>query len=212
MRAILLFLFFIICFVSAKSQFFRNYRPGYYYDLSGRKISGLVDLYPSRENVFYKPDEKASSSKIKIEEIKSIIINGDSMVVKSEDGKDNHLYYAKPIFATSNSKIYIKYKFVYTGSTMSTVNTVGMRNGQPVSSSSLTWTGHHSGGYIGLEEHFMYEDGNTTYELKKGNFMEVLSRILTDDTELVKRLQSKVYKFKDLQSVLEMYKNKRSVI
>ena len=51
----------------------------------------------------------------------------------------------------------------------------------------------------------MYQEGNTTYELTKSNYIDVLSKAFADVPDLVKDIQNKKYKFKQLGDIFYKY-------
>jgi hypothetical protein len=56
----------------------------------------------------------------------------------------------------------------------------------------------------------MYKDGNTTYELTRGNYIDVLSKAFADVPEFVKRVRHREFKFRELSQIFEQYRHARS--
>jgi Ran GTPase-activating protein (RanGAP) involved in mRNA processing and transport len=52
----------------------------------------------------------------------------------------------------------------------------------------------------------LYLDGNTTREVTKANYIDVLSKALADDVALVQKIQNKGFKFKELDDIVDEYK------
>lgn len=52
MRKTLLLLFSILVTLSAKAQLFKTYSPGYYYDVDGKKVTGVMSFTPTDDRFF----------------------------------------------------------------------------------------------------------------------------------------------------------------
>lgn len=199
MRKNLLIAVIMLFSIAAKAQ---PYREGYYYSSSGQKISGLISMTPSDTKIHFKQNKDARSEKIKIEDIKAIVLIGlinDSLTVLNEGKKDNDKYFSKFFLASPNTRFYLKYQ-AYHGGGMPTLTTTGLN--------TYRWTTSRS--YYGTAEITMYEDGDTTYELTKKNYIEVLSKAFADVPELARAIQNKEFKFRELNKIFIQYKQKSS--
>jgi hypothetical protein len=185
--------------ISAKAQ---NYREAYYFNGSGQKISGLISMSPTDNRIHFKQNKDASSEKIKIENIKSVVLIGlinDSLTVLNDGKKDNKKYFSHFLLASPNTRFYIKYR-IYNSGGVPTLTYTGLN--------TYRWTTSRS--YYGTAEITMYGDGNTTYELRKSNYVEVLSKAFADVPELAQAIQNKEFKFRDLNKIFIQYKQKSS--
>ena len=209
MRRFLIFLVVLLFAASAKAQ---PYVKGYYYNISGQKISGLIKFMPNWDYIHIKADQNASSDKVKIKDISSIVMmyggltGTDSLTVLTEDNKENKRYFAKFHFATPVTKFYSKFESVSSGGapSMSTLSNVPSSTGG--GSHSIThWS--NSSVYYGTEQLTMYSDGNTTHELTKKNYIEVLSKAFADVPDVVQQIQSNKYKFKQLGDIIIQYQS-----
>ena len=193
----------------------QNFYKGIYYNNNGQGTPGLIEIMPGRDYIKWKTDEKGHTEKIDISGINAVVITyselagPDSLVVLTEDSKETKRYFAKFRFATPNTRFYSKLEVVSFGGgpTMTTLSNVPNSTNNGVHSITR-WS--NSPGYTGTEQVIMYSDGNTTHELTKGNYIEVLSKAFADAPELVKQIQNKEYKFKHLGDIINYYRNHTS--
>ncbi len=199
----------LFCF-SSKAQIFKNYHDGSYYTHTGQKVSGLIAFLPYKDRIFFKADKDASSEKIMINDIKALIISYpdiDSLIVLTEDDKDDKKYFAKFLFATPTTSFYYKFREYNSGGapTMTIGSAPNSSTGsQPAFHNTYTWS--HSPIYSGTMKIPMYLDGNSTRELTKKNYVEVLSKAFADVPDLVQKIQSNEFKFKQLDEIFDEYK------
>jgi hypothetical protein len=85
MRSILIILFFMLSFVSAKSQ---KWQPGNFTDVKGNRTTGFINVYPGGKGpikdegfIEFKEDEKANPYKLSASDITSFVAGKDSFVV-----------------------------------------------------------------------------------------------------------------------------------
>jgi hypothetical protein len=85
MRSILIILFFMLCFISAKSQ---KWQPGNFTDVKGNRETGFIRINPPgrgpiRDEGFFefKPNEKANPYKLSTSDVQSFVAGKDSFVV-----------------------------------------------------------------------------------------------------------------------------------
>jgi hypothetical protein len=193
----------------------QDFYKGTYYNNNGQGFPGLIKTRPGKDYIKWKSDKKGHTEKVNIKDISSIVISynelagPDSLIVLTEDGKENKRYFAKFLFATPNTKFYSKPTLVSVGGVpgMSTLSNVPNSTGTGVHSINQWST---SPRYIGTEQVTMYTDGNTTHELKKGNYIKVLSKAFADVPDLVKQIQKKKYKFNQLDDIINYYRNHTS--
>lgn len=211
MRTILLTLCILSVTVTAKAQLFaRKYKPGYYYNLEGQKITGLLSFEVYRDEIRFKEDKEAKARDISLDQINAVITlepKKDSLVVLSEDGKNNKRYLGKFIVATPVTKLYYKFKSYSSGGapTMSygASPNMGSRGSAPAFTTTMNWSS--SAMYSGVQNILMYEENGTTYEINKGNFVETISKTMADNAEIVAQVKAKKLKFKHLDQIMEQY-------
>lgn len=206
MHRILLILLSLLIYTTGKSQPAKSYKEGYYYNLNGQKIAGLISFKPADNRIHFKTDRDARAEKILIGEIKAVVLTEgetDSLVVLSEEGKENKKYFGKLLAATPTTKFYDKFYF-YNGGGMN-MTIVGMpttnsTGSQPAYHDTMVWK--NSPGYSGMLTIVMYDDGYTTYPLTHKNYTDVLSKAFANSPEIVQEIQSGKVKFRNIQEKL----------
>jgi hypothetical protein len=217
MRKILFILIALFVSYHAKAQWFKTYNAGYYYNTSGQRISGIISFQPYFDLIYFKTNKDARSEKIKIKEIGSVVVKyggltgTDSLTVLTEDDKEKKRYFGEFLFATPTIRFY--HKFLKTSSggpqlTQSVTINSSARGSQPSFSPSFRVT--NSPYYSSTRQLTMYQDanGNSTFELTKKNYIEVLSKAFADVPDLVQKIQNKEFKFKLLNEMMNWYRNK----
>jgi hypothetical protein len=214
MYKLCLTMFCLFLCISSKAQIFKNYHDGSYYTLAGQKVSGLISVLIYKDRIFFKAGKDASAEKIMISDIKAIVISYpgvDSLTVLTEDNKDDNKYFAKFLFATPTTSFYYKFREHNTGGgpTMTIGGAANSSTGsQPAFHNTYTWS--NSPGYSGTIKIPMYLDGNSTHELTKKNYIDVLSKAFADVPGLVQKIQNKEFKFKQLDEIFDAYKQERT--
>jgi hypothetical protein len=204
MHKITIVLFSFLFWLSAGAQPKSSYRQGYYYNTSGQKKSGLISFEASENCIHFKPDKDSRSEKIKIDSIKSLVmanLKPDSLTVLTEDNKEGKKYFARLLLASSASNLYYKY-YETGGSSFANVSYIPSPNSTTSTQTRVSYS--NSPGYSGVS--IMYQDGNTTHELTKKNYVEVLTKVFADDPELLKEIQSTDAKFKNVHDMLNNYR------
>jgi hypothetical protein len=193
---LLLIAFFICSFAEAQSD------AGYYYKISGEKVSGFVNYAFGRNFIIYKADKYAASEHINIREVSSVVvINGDSkdsVTVLTENGHERKRYLAELYLATAVTHFYHISGSSYYGG-------VPTRSNSAPNAPNNGWS--MSRAYRSSYEYFTYSDGNTTYRLDKGNYIKALSKAFADLPDLVTRIQNKEWKFKHIEDIFNIYRN-----
>lgn len=182
----------------------QDYSKGYYYNISGEKISGLINFSPARDYIRFKTEERASDIKVKIKDIGSVVFpdgvfGSDSLTVMTEDKKPDKRYFAKLEATTPVRKFYLKFVAVSGG-------------GPSVSSMSTPSGGIHwlpGQSYTLHGRRPMYQDGNTTYELTRNNFVDILSNSFTDAPAMAEEIRKKKYKLDNVIWLLEKYEENK---
>jgi hypothetical protein len=182
-------LLLLLCISSnAQSTFIT---PGSYYTTSGHRITGIIMLEAYHGYLYFKQGDRGSRVKVDIDTLKAVMLpaEADSLVVVTEDGKNNRKYFGKFLFATPTTTFFYKFR---------QLNYDGIKWGVNDGEKTLGQT----------ETKFipMYLDGNTTRQLTRGNFVDVLSLALADDAALVQKIQNKELKFHDLDTIFDEYK------
>jgi hypothetical protein len=202
MRKTLLLILILFINTITRAQ---GFVPAHYYDLIWKKISGLIRFDASDDRILFKSDQNSKPEKVSIKDISAVVIlNSDSLVVMTRDNNPHKRYFAKPYTQTATMSFFYRYESASFGgapqlttmsnvpsATSNAVHTVSRWSTSPVRSYSST--------------QIMYWDNNTTYELTKHNYIEVLTKAFADAPKLVKRLQSKEFKFYDVNKIFKAY-------
>lgn len=141
--------------------------------------------------LYFKQDENARPVKVDLDTVKAVVLPppADSLVVLTEDGKTDRRYFGQFLFATPATTFYKKFQLLRSGG--------GMPTG---------FVGETSRPHLEVKDVPMYKDGNTTQELTKKNYIDVLSMALADDAAIVQKIQSKQFNFQDLDAIFDEYK------
>jgi hypothetical protein len=193
MNKVLLLPLLVLLAIAAAAQD-GHFLPGTYYTSSGEKVTGLLYVpTPTAVHLFFKSDENVHFKKIAIADIKAVVIplRNDSLVVVTEDNKDDKKYFAEFWCATPVTTFYFKVRETFHPGNPD----VGL--GGPMAKSP---------GSVLKKFIPMYLDGNTTREVTKANYIDVLSKAFTDDAALVQKIQNKEFKFKELDDIFDEYK------
>ncbi len=208
-RILIIAIVLLICYKS-NAQSSKDYREGYFYDLSKQKITGLVIFEPNWDYIRFKRNSEADAEKIKIKDLSavgtSMRVGIDSLTVLTEDNKENKRYFAHFILATPTARLY--YKYITYSSGGGGMNMVIRPANMNANGTTIGWTNSNYTKYSNSYKFTMYQDGNTTYKLTKSNYIEVLSKAFADVPDLVKRIQNEEFKFKQLDEIITEYKSK----
>ncbi len=214
MRKTLLLTIMFLSILSAKAQVtirsgvvsFESFREGYYYDKDGQRIIGLIKFVPYLTKIVFKTDKDAKKQNVDIDDIKAVVVKGwmsDSVIVLTKDNKDRKRYFAKPLSLINTARFYLKFESK-NGTSPPDIKIGGVANSNSPGFHN-TYTTVPGQSFTTNKRLIMYQDGNTTYELKKGNYIEVLSKAFAEYPDLVKQIQNKEYKFKDIEAILVKY-------
>jgi hypothetical protein len=152
MYKILLTPLLVLLYFSAAAQD-KHFLPGTYYTPSGEKMTGFIYIpKPDGAHLYFKSDENGDVKKIAIGDIKAVVmpLPQDSLVVVTEDNKDDKKYFAKFAFATPVMTFYYKIRLDFHP------GNPDVALGAPVSKSR---------GTVLRKMIPMYLDDNTTHEL-----------------------------------------------
>lgn len=202
MRRALLFILILSTSSIARAQ---GFVPARYYDLGGKKISGLIRFSPADDKILFKSDQNSKPEKVSIKDISAVVIpNGDSLTVMTIDNNPHKRYFAKPYRQTATMSFFYRYESASFGGTpqMTTMSNLPSATSNAVHSVS-TWSTSPVRSYSSTQ--IMYWDNNTTYELTKHNYIQLLTKAFADAPKLVKRLQSKEFKFYDVNNIFKAY-------
>jgi hypothetical protein len=221
MRSILIILFFMLTYVSAKSQ---KWQPGSFTDVKGNKVTGLIRENPSNKGpindegfIEFKDDAKSNPYRLSASDLKSFMIQKDSFVVahapQNTTWTKKELDFVKVVL-DEETKLYV-----------ANVGTGG--GGRGIGISPEFGAGVGSGGYSGAgggvainlgggggrgKVTSTYYYGANTAEMQQLtpiNFKDVMSDIMGDEPDVVDKIQTNQYNFTNINKLIIYYKQVR---
>jgi hypothetical protein len=204
MRTILLVLCILSVTFSAKAQLFgRDWSEGSYYDLSGKKITGLISWsVPSKsifsgpgDNIFFKPNKEGKKVKIPSTQLTAFVMENDSFVIS------HHQDLAKaPFLAVMlNSAVKLYLSSTARASAPMMVGNPAMMGTAMMYTAGFAFSGNKNVYYYG-------SDADALTKLEKKQFIEVMSKIMADKPEVVAKIQDKTFKYSKIEKLLDYYK------
>lgn len=206
-KSIVVLLVFITINVKAQSP--KDYKFGHYYNKKGEKISGFLYCPSNFNSLVYKQDSETPHQTISLDDVQSIVLaaSNDSLIVKTQDNKPGKKYLAKQVASTPERNFFCRYSIYTTAGSksmsMSAFPTMAASSGRGIYTNTNSFSS--ASGVTGVDETYFYEEGNTTYELNKKNYITILSKAFADNPVLIKQLQSKYLGFNDLGSIFKKY-------
>ena len=209
----------LIC-VTAKSQKWQN---GYFYDVRGNKVAGLIRLYPSGRNpikdeafIEYKEFDKASSIKLSASDLHSFIVAKDSFVVAANGGWSQYELDFVKVALNTPIRLYQAQGY-------------GGNGGSGVSFGTDLGVGAGTGGYgggigggisipiggggRGGSKSSIYFYGSNTANMKpisNQEFIDVMSEVMADEPDAVEQIKLGKYNLGSMEKLLAYFKKLES--
>jgi hypothetical protein len=203
MRSVLLLILALSVNSIASGQ---TFIAAHYYDGTGKKKSGLIHFYIGDNHILFRTDQDSKPENVNISDITAVVIPGqDSVAVVTADNNPHKKYFARPFFSTPTTQFYQKHEAGTYGGTpqMTTLSNVGSSTSNSVHSVNM-WSTSRVVSYN--RDLIMYSDNNTTYEVNRRNYIDVFSKAFADQPELVKRIQKKEFKFRNIYDLIDTYR------
>jgi hypothetical protein len=218
MRSILIILFFMLIYVSAKSQ---KWQPGSFTDIKDNKETGLIRENPSGKGpvkdegfIEFKDDSKSNPYKLSASDLKSFIVGKDSFVVAhaphNQTWSKKELDFVK-VALDEDLKLYV-----------AKVGTGGRGSGfgvEPVIGGGLGTGGYSGmgggiainlggGGSGGKVKTTWYYGANTAEmeQLTPLNFIEIMSEIMGDEPEVVEKIRANQFNLGNIDKLIAYFK------
>jgi len=214
MRSILIILFFMLTFVSAKLQA-QKWQPGRFTDIKGNTETGFIRINPSAKGpvkdegfIEFRENDKSNPFKLSAGELKSFVAGRDSFVVAHAPGNEQwakrELDFVK-VVVNEDIKVYMAggagkggggSGFGFSPGIGIGAGTGGYGSGVGVGvGGTIPIFGGGSGGDGGNEKTAWYYGENTAAmkRLNNENFEDVMSDIMGDEPEVVDKIHAKVY-------------------
>ena len=220
-RPILLILFLMLTFVSAKSQKFQS---GFFFDKRGQKIEGLIRTNPSGKGpvkgegfFIFKDNEKGTETRLSTSDVKCFVIGQDSFVVAhaphNATWNKQETDFVKVVL-DEEIKLY-----TINGGTTNGGSGLGLRPGVAIgtgvstgglgvgSGIGLSFGG--GGGRTGKAEKVSYYYGANTAvmnELTIENFNDAMIGVMGDEPQAVEAIQSGRYTVGNVNALIAYFK------
>jgi len=216
MKTVLFSLFiFFLAFGAQAAKF----EQGYYYDINGQKVEGLINRNPGGKGpikdegfITFKEDEKAQKQNLSASMIHGFVIGVDSFTVarapRNGDWSKNELDFVR-VLVDGSLKLYAVSAGGGGGSGFSPGISTGIGVGGGLASGvGLSLGSNLFGG--GSHPVYYYGAGPASItQLKKDNFIDVMSEVLGDEPEAVEKVKNKTYKMGDMDKLIAYYNQLR---
>jgi hypothetical protein len=222
MKASTLFLFISLLSLTVKAQFI----SGYYYDINGEKVPGLINRYPAGKGIVkdegfieFKDDEKARPQRLSASMIHGFVIGRDSFTVSHPPRNGgpwtkNELDFIQ-VVVNSLTNLYM----ISGGS--------GGGNGggkghliQPMVSTGIGTGGMGMGGGIGINlgggggsggggarnAYYYGETTATMQSFKPETFIETMSDVMGDEPSVVEKIRDGTFNINNIDGLVKYYK------
>jgi hypothetical protein len=227
-RPILLILFLMLAFISAKSQ---KFQPGFFIDTHGQKVEGLIRTNPSGKApikdegfIVFKDDAKATETRFSASDLKCFVIGQDSFVVAhaphNETWTAQELDFVKVVL---NEEVKL-YSINGGSSNGGGGSGFGLRPGVSVgtgigsggaglgSGVGLSFGGGGNGGG-GKNAKLTYFYGPNTAQMSRlteENFNDVMSDIMGDEPQALEAIRSGRYTVGNIGSLITLFKQAKA--
>lgn len=229
MRSTLLILLFSAIAFSASAQLGLNqWDDGYFYDSSGKKVIGQIAVNPSGrgpENnegfILFRKDKGEEKQSLSASMVRSFVAGRDSFTVahapRSQGWTGKSIDFVK-VLVNEPMKLYqttgdgrsnggmspgIRPSFGIGGGSFGG----GMGGGLGINLGG----GRGRGQGAGKSAYFYGDSANNLTELKKDDFIPVMSEIMASEPEIVEKIKNKKYKYGNMdQLILDFYKLKEA--
>jgi len=227
---ILPFVCILLLAVNAKAQMFGGkFEQGYYYDINGQKVEGLINEntsgkgpLPNEGYIIFKENDKADKQKLSASMIHGFVVGVDSFVVARAPRIGAWSKYDMDflrVVINDTTKLYTingseRGKEGRGGGVRPSVSTglgIGGGYGGGIGMGLSLGSGLFGGGGGG-STHAVYYYGSGTgdmVEVTKQNFVAAMTEVLAAEPEAVKKVVDKKYKLGDMEALLKYYNQLR---
>jgi hypothetical protein len=219
-RPILIILFLMLTFVSAKSQ---KFQPGFFIDTRGQKVEGLINPSPSGKApikdegfIIFKDNPKATETRLSASDMKCFVIGPDSFVVAhaphNETWSKQELDFVKVVL-NEEVKLYVINGGKSGGGGSGFSFHPGVSIGTGVGNYGGVGVGYGGGqgGYGGNSGNnkISYYFGANTAEmshLTPDNFNDVMSDIMGDEPQALEAIRNGKFTVGNVNGLIEYFK------
>jgi len=201
MRTILLLCFLIVT-TAVKAQFMgfgHHWVAGCYYDLEGKKTTGLLSEYIKEPSLFDGPEkyflfkENKDSAKIKVlaKNVRSFVAERDSFVISN----------SKILNETPFIQVIIdKQTKLYVARLPRQTPGFGVMSGAGAIVTSIGVSFSYT-----KNKYYYGESPDSITQVKRKNFVEVMSKIMADKPEAVAKIKNETFTFGYIDNLIDFY-------
>ena len=216
---------FLLTALSASAQLGLNqWDDGYFYDANGKKVPGQIVVSPSGRSpqdsegfILFRKDKGEEKEKLTASMVHSFVAGRDSFTVahapRTGVWTGRSIDFVK-VLVNEPTKLYATTGGAAGGRGMSP----GIRPSLGIGGGSF---GSGIGGGLGINlgggggkskpVYYYGDDPNSLTELRKDNFVEIMSEIMASQPEIVEKIKNKKYRYGNMdQLVLDFYRAKEA--
>ncbi len=221
MKAIILPFLILLFGFNTYAQLFAGgkFEEGYYYDINGQKVNGLIDRNPSGKGIVknegfieFKEDAKAPKQRLSASMIHGFVVAKDSFTLAHAPmhgaWSKNELDFVKVVI-DGPTKLYAINGNTKSGSGIRVIPALSTGIGTGGSSGMGGGLGISiGGGGGGGSARIAYYYGETTtsmVELKPQTFIEIMTDIMGDEPQAVEKIRDKTFNYNNVDSLIKYF-------
>lgn len=223
MRSILIILFLMLTFVSAKSQ---KWQPGYFIDVKGVRYDGFIIPNPAGTGpiknegfIEFKDADKSTPYKLSTSDLQAYVVGKDSFVVAHAPGNETwakkELDFVR-VLVNEETRIYATRgagSGSGTGKKVSFSPSVGLSTGGGGYGGGLGGglginLGGGGGSGKGDKSQLSYYYGTNTATMRhltEENFVDVMSEVMGDEPEVVEQLRAGHFGLRNIDKLVDYF-------
>ncbi len=224
---ILISLFSVIAFSASAQLGLNKWDDGYYYDANGNKILGQIVVNPSGRSpensegfILFRKDKGEEKERLSASMVRSFVAGKDSFTVahapRSQDWTGKRIDFVK-VLVDEPLKLYATTGDGGNGGGMSP----GIRPSFGIGGGSfgggmggglgINLGGGRGRGGSGKSAYFYGDNPNSLTELKKADFIPIMTEIMASEPEIVDKIKNKKYRYGNMDElILDFYKLKEA--
>jgi hypothetical protein len=203
---------FLLSAVSASAQLGLNqWDDGYFYDANGKKVSGQIVANPSGRSpqdsegyILFRKDKGEEKEKLTASIVRSFVAGKDSFTVahapRTGTWNGRSIDFVK-VLVDEPMKLYAANGVAGGGMGPGIRPSLGIGLGINLG----------GGGGKGKTVYYYGDDANSLTELRKDNFVEIMSEVMASQPEIVEKIKNKKYRLGNMdQLVFDFYQLKEA--
>jgi hypothetical protein len=192
-----------------------KFQQGYYYDINGQKVDGYIrtgtgkKLVENEGYITFKEEDKAPKQNLSASMIHGFVIGRDSFIVarapRVGSWSKNELDFMQ-VLVNSPLKLYAINSAGGNDSGSGLSPSVGLGVGGGIGlGGGISLGSNLFGGGNGHKVYYFGSDTGSMTELKKQNFVDVMSEVMADEPEVVDKIKAKKYGMSDMEKLVKYY-------